>query len=348
MNQDFRNVRKQAFTMLSNTAVNDPELSLEAKGLLLIFLSNAPGWKIIMPEIISRSKNGRDAHYKVINELIKAGYFNRLTIREHGKVGKIKKTQYIFSDNKKDVIEETALINKELEEIYQRYQNSKKKKSKKKKKTPYPENQEVDKTVQTEGDRSIPENQDMELLPEKQVADSIPDNPDSENKEHENKGEALEPQEFGESSNNTNINRYIKETLLETSPEHIDPKLEGLMKKSLESILPNQIYNTLNVFCPTFNEMYEMYGILLRAKSTVSKKYNLNIMLEDFEEEIHSSLLAAIRKVKTDKSIKTKENYIYISLYNKCEEIARSLIPSKNQKHQLDDNVVPFYNWLEN
>ena len=334
--------------MLSNAAVNDPELSLEAKGLLLIFLSNAPGWKIIMPEIISRSKNGRDAHYKVINELIKAGYFNRLTIREHGKVGKIKKTQYIFSDNKKDVIEETALINKELEEIYQRYQNSKKKKPKKKKKTPYPENQEVDKTVQTEGDRSIPENQDMELLPEKQVADSIPDNPDSENKEHENKGEALEPQEFGESSNNTNNNRYIKETLLETSPEHIDPKLEGLMKKSLESVLPNQIYNTLNVFCPTFNEMYEMYGILLRAKNTVSKKYNINIMLEDFEEEIHSSLLSAIRKVKTDKSIKTKENYIYISLYNKCEEIARSLKPSKNQKHQLDDNVVPFYNWLEN
>ena len=56
MNQDFRNVRKQAFTMLSNAAVNDPELSLEAKGLLLIFLSNAPNWKIIMPEIISRSK----------------------------------------------------------------------------------------------------------------------------------------------------------------------------------------------------------------------------------------------------------------------------------------------------
>ncbi|TWN44931.1 hypothetical protein CHCC20488_2486 [Bacillus paralicheniformis] len=348
MNQDFRNVRKQAFTMLSNAAVNDPELSLEAKGLLLIFLSNAPGWKIIMPEIISRSKNGRDAHYKVINELIKAGYFNRLTIREHGKVGKIKKTQYIFSDNKKDVIEETALINKELEEIYQRYQNSKKKKPKKKEKTPYPENQEVDKTKQTEGALSIPENQDMELLPGNQDTDSIPDNPDSENTELENKGEALEPQEFGESSNNTNNNRYIKETLLETSPEHIDPKLEGLMKKSLESVLPNQIYNTLNVFCPTFNEMYEMYGILLRAKNTVSKKYNINIMLEDFEEEIHSSLLSAIRKVKTDKSIKTKENYIYISLYNKCEEIARSLKPSKNQKHQLDDNVVPFYNWLEN
>ncbi|MEK5500957.1 hypothetical protein [Bacillus sp. FSL M8-0168] len=348
MSQDFRNVRKQAFTMLSNAAVNDPELSLEAKGLLLIFLSNAPNWKIIMPEIISRSKNGRDAHYKVINELIKAGYFNRLTIREHGKVGKIKKTQYIFSDNKKDVIEETALINKELEEIYQHYQNSKKKKPKKKGKTPYPENQEVDKTKQTEGARSIPENQDMELLPGKQDTDSIPDNPDSENKELENMSEALEPQEFGESSNNTNINRYIEETLLETSPERVNPKLDGLMKKSLESVLPNQIYNTLNVFCHTFNEMYEMYGILLRAKNTVSKKYNINIMLEDFEEEIHSSLLAAIRKVKTDKSIKTKENYIYISLYNKCEEIARSLKPSKNQKHQLDDNVVPFYNWLEN
>ena len=334
--------------MLSNAAVNDPELSLEAKGLLLIFLSNAPNWKIIMPEIISRSKNGRDAHYKVINELIKAGYFNRLTIREHGKVGKIKKTQYIFSDNKKDVIEETALINKELEEIYQRYQNSKKKKPKKKEKTPYSENQEVDKTKQTEGALSIPENQDMELFPGNQDTDSIPDNPDSENTELENKSETLELQEFGDSSNNTNNNRYIKETLLETSPEHIDPKLEGLMKKSLESVLPNQIYNTLNVFCPTFNEMYEMYGILLRAKSTVSKKYNINIMLEDFEEEIHSSLLAAIRKIKTDKSIKTKENYIYISLYNKCEEIARSLKRSKNQKHQLDDNVVPFYNWLEN
>lgn len=89
----------------------------------------------------------------------------------------------------------------------------------------------MDKTKQTEGARSIPENQDMELLPGKQDTDSIPDNPDSENKELENMSEALEPQEFGESSNNTNINRYIEETLLETSPERVNPKLDGLMKK---------------------------------------------------------------------------------------------------------------------
>jgi hypothetical protein len=53
---NYRNVRKVHFSQVANSMINDPELSLEGKGLMSIFLSNTEDWKISMPEIIARSK----------------------------------------------------------------------------------------------------------------------------------------------------------------------------------------------------------------------------------------------------------------------------------------------------
>ena len=61
-------------------------LSLAAKGLLCLLLSFAAGWEIRMTDIISRSKNGRDATRKAIQELLKAGYLEKVYIRENGKL----------------------------------------------------------------------------------------------------------------------------------------------------------------------------------------------------------------------------------------------------------------------
>jgi len=83
--------------------LNDPNLSLEAKGLLSIFLSNSEDWKINMANIIKRSKNGRDKHYNVVKELVENGYFGRIEVRENGR---FKELVYIFSDDKRDVAEE--------------------------------------------------------------------------------------------------------------------------------------------------------------------------------------------------------------------------------------------------
>jgi len=147
--ETYLNVRKNNFTMVGNELLNDKALTLQAKGLLSIFISNdTDKFKINMKEIISRSKNGRDAQYKIVDELIKHGYFARVEIREGGKFVQM---IYLFSDNKADVAEalkqfandENAIINPD-------------KKKKKVEKAPLPENQDTVK-------KPFPENQDTEI-----------------------------------------------------------------------------------------------------------------------------------------------------------------------------------------
>jgi DnaD/phage-associated family protein len=135
-NERFINARnrRRGFTTVLNQMLDDPTISLEAKGLLTILLSNKDDWKINMKEIIGRSKNGRDAHYRVVNELIKSGYFFRIQIKEKGK---FKEVIYVFSDDKEEVKEAV----KELED---------------KGLLPHPENQEAD------NKKPFPENPDTE------------------------------------------------------------------------------------------------------------------------------------------------------------------------------------------
>src|SRR5699024_3424980 len=96
---------------------------LQAKGLLSIFISNTEDWKINMKEIIKRSKNGRDSHYRIVKELIKFGHFARVKIK--GEKG-FEKMEYIFSDITEDV-------ENELEYIINEKKHKKKIKKKKKK-----------------------------------------------------------------------------------------------------------------------------------------------------------------------------------------------------------------------
>lgn len=150
-NTNYRNVRKAHFTQVANSMVNDPELSLEGKGLMSIFLSNTEDWKINMPEIISRSKNGRDAHYRVVSELIEKGYFARITKLEADS-RKFEKIEYIFSDIKSDVVEEIENMKTDAAEngfeLKIEYQTVKEKKPRKK--SPVTENQEADEKPFTE------------------------------------------------------------------------------------------------------------------------------------------------------------------------------------------------------
>lgn len=139
-NIQYKNARRNKFTMINNDFLNDKNLTLQAKGLMAIFLSNSEDWEIRMSEIINRSKNGRDAHYKVINELINNDYFARVEIKEDNK---FKEMIYIFSDDKEEV--------KEALEEYKNnplaYINIDKRKVKKVEKntdnTPIPENQDT-------------------------------------------------------------------------------------------------------------------------------------------------------------------------------------------------------------
>lgn len=151
--ESYRNARRQNFTQVNNEMLNDPNLTLQEKGLLSIFLSNSQTFDIHMKEIITRSKNGRDAHYNVINNLIENGYFARVEILD--KETKVfKELIYIFSDSKEDVLAELEQFKDDEFAIINR--NRKKEKvSEKTTKTPVPENQDTDKNP-------VPENQDTE------------------------------------------------------------------------------------------------------------------------------------------------------------------------------------------
>jgi len=150
--ESYRNVRKEKYTQISNSLLNDKEATLQAKGLLSIFLSNTKDWEIHMKEIISRSKNGRDAHYKVINELIELGYFARIQV-----VGKhFEEMIYLFSDEKEDVANEIENLKKWAEEngktLLIEYKTVKTVKKRKREKAvdsnenPFPENQDTETT----------------------------------------------------------------------------------------------------------------------------------------------------------------------------------------------------------
>lgn len=104
----YRNVRKTNYTTVSNKFLRNSNVTLQAKGLLTIFLSNNDNWEINMKEIINRSKNGRDAQYKVVNELIEHGYFARVEIRSSE--NKFEEMEYLFSDEVEDIQEELSRL----------------------------------------------------------------------------------------------------------------------------------------------------------------------------------------------------------------------------------------------
>lgn len=73
MQHIVRNTLENYLQMSNHSAQND-NLSLQAKGLLMVLMSNQDTWKPYIDEISKRSKNGRDAHRTAYEELKKAGY----------------------------------------------------------------------------------------------------------------------------------------------------------------------------------------------------------------------------------------------------------------------------------
>ncbi|MBY0124488.1 hypothetical protein [Bacillus sp. S/N-304-OC-R1] len=143
----YRNVRKEKYTPISNSLLWDKEASLQSKGLLSIFLSNSNDWELNMKEITKRSKNGRDAHYKIVNELIELGYFARVQVTESAN-NHFEEMIYIFSDIKQEVADEIENVKKWAASNGKRliieYKISKEKKAEINEDGPFTENQEVE------------------------------------------------------------------------------------------------------------------------------------------------------------------------------------------------------------
>lgn len=81
------------FTVLSNELLRDNSLTWEARGLLAYLLSQSESWEVSVKHLVNQSpKASRDKVYRIINELVEAGYILRLEVR--GRNGQIVGTDY--------------------------------------------------------------------------------------------------------------------------------------------------------------------------------------------------------------------------------------------------------------
>jgi len=90
----YRIKKKDNYVVLDKGFLHEKTLSWQAKGLLAYMLSLPNDWEFNMNDLKNRSKNGRDATYRIMKELIEAGYVTRVENRDGGKFGKVEYIVY--------------------------------------------------------------------------------------------------------------------------------------------------------------------------------------------------------------------------------------------------------------
>lgn len=93
----YRVKKRDNYVVLDKGFLKDTELTWQAKGLLAYMLSLPNNWSFNMKDLQKRSKNGRDATYRIMKELIEAGYVTRIEKRDEGKFNKV---EYIVHEVK--------------------------------------------------------------------------------------------------------------------------------------------------------------------------------------------------------------------------------------------------------
>lgn len=74
------------YTIISNIATRDSRLTWKAKGLLAYIMGLPEDWKINIADLATKSKDGRDATARALNELIEMGYaVRKRLIGENGR-----------------------------------------------------------------------------------------------------------------------------------------------------------------------------------------------------------------------------------------------------------------------
>jgi DNA-binding MarR family transcriptional regulator len=91
----FRGRHTSNFSALSNKIWEDEKLSVEAKGTLGYLLSRPPNWHVRIAQVGRKLRIGRDKLYRIIDELIGAGYLER---RQGRKGGAFRPVSYYVRD----------------------------------------------------------------------------------------------------------------------------------------------------------------------------------------------------------------------------------------------------------
>lgn len=94
---------KGNFTAVNNDFIRDPKLSWKAKGIIIYIMSLPDDWQLNLNELIKHAKDGRDATYNGIKELIDNGYCKR--IEKHDMRGLFSGCEYLISDTKEYISE---------------------------------------------------------------------------------------------------------------------------------------------------------------------------------------------------------------------------------------------------
>ena len=92
----YRAKKRKSFTTVDNEAVRRPDLSLQAKGLLVLMLSCADDWVFTAKFFASACNSGRRAIKAALEELVGKGYVVKKTGQRNGR---------LFAANQIDVYE---------------------------------------------------------------------------------------------------------------------------------------------------------------------------------------------------------------------------------------------------
>lgn len=91
------------YVVLNKAAFEDMRLTLKAKGLWAYCMSKPNDWKFYVSQMTTCLKEGKDAIYSGLNELIQYGYCERRKIREKGKLMGVEYILYESPEFKKSL-----------------------------------------------------------------------------------------------------------------------------------------------------------------------------------------------------------------------------------------------------
>ena len=74
----IRVARRDRYTSVSRSTINDENLSFRARGILIWLLDKPDDWRVDSEQIAAAAKEGRDAVRTALNELVAAGYIVRM------------------------------------------------------------------------------------------------------------------------------------------------------------------------------------------------------------------------------------------------------------------------------
>lgn len=99
------------YVLMNKEFLSVDEMSWKAKGILSYLLSKPDNWKVIIADLVKKSKDGRDAVYAGIKELISFGYIEKITERDSR--GRVEQIVYLvyespLTENPETVKPETA------------------------------------------------------------------------------------------------------------------------------------------------------------------------------------------------------------------------------------------------